>query len=226
MTDLMKTAVAYVRVSSAKQLDGDGPERQSERIRAYASANGLHVAQDFTEDVSGTKDTSERPIFAEMLSWCGEHGVQTILVEKMDRWARDLIVGELLLSQCRQMEITVIDCSTGLNLTEQSDDPYAKFVRQIMGAAAELNKNIFVHQTAKARRRKAERTGKCEGRKGYLDDPKFPQGPAVVARARELRRSLLTCDAIADVLQREGLPTKSGTAWTGKKVHSMLNRGA
>lgn len=215
-------AVAYIRVSSTKQLDGDGPDRQVERISAYATEHDFDVgiARTFVEDISGTKDSTKRPVFSAMLEFCEQHAISHILIEKMDRWARDLIVGELLLAQCRKLQITVIDCSTGLNLTEESDDPYATFVRQVMLAAAELNKNVFVHQTKKARRRIRQRSGKCEGRKGYADTPGWEH---VVESARRHRSAGRSYAFIAESLNLQGLPTMSGKPWTKGTVHQMLN---
>ncbi len=215
-------AVAYIRVSSTGQLDGDGPERQHDTTSRFADSRGYTIAQEFVEDVSGAKGANERPVFASMLEHCAEHGITTILVESPMRFARDLAVALVLAEDCRRRGLAVIDCSTGMNMAERSDDPISKFVHQILFAIAELNKNIFVQMTAKARRRIRERTGKCDGRKGYADDPNFPQGPAIIQRATQLRTQRMTYRQIARTLTSEGWPTLNGGKWRASTVHRIL----
>lgn len=214
-------AVSYIRVSSTKQLDGDGPERQIDATRRFALSR-YHIAREFVEDFTGTKGGSERPVFAAMMAYCAEHGITTVLVESPMRFARDLAVALVLAEDCRRRGISIIDCSTGSNLSERTDDPISRFVHQILFAVAELNKNIFVQMTAKARRRIRERTGKCEGRRGYHDSQNFPQGPAIVARAQDMRSKGLTYREIAATLRSEGVPTMNGGEWRGSGVHKML----
>lgn len=222
MTDLLKTAVSYARVSSEKQLRGDGPERQADKVQRFAEVAGYTLAQSFVEPVSGTKDSINRPGFQNLLEYCRQTGISTIIVECMDRWARDLIVGELLLIQCRQLGLTVIDASTGNTLTDESDDPDVKLMRQMLLLMAQYERDKLTYRMRVARKRIKQRNGKCEGRKGYLDNPKFPQGPKIVARARELRGARMKYRDIAVVLTREGWPTMSGKPWSPGSVQSML----
>lgn len=224
MTNLLKQAVLYSRVSSEKQLRGDGPERQADKVQRFAQVAGYEIAQSFVEPVSGTKDSVKRPGFQQMLDYCRQTGISTIIVECMDRWARDLIVGELLLIQCRQLGLTVIDASTGNTLTDESDDPDVKLMRQMLLLMAQYERDKLTYRMRVARKRIKQRHGKCEGRKGYLDNPRFPDGPRIVERARELRRAGLRYREIAHALTREGLPTMSGTPWTASLVSSMLTK--
>ena len=46
-----KKAVAYVRISSAKQIDNESPETQKETIRKYAESNNLEIIAWF-EDIA------------------------------------------------------------------------------------------------------------------------------------------------------------------------------
>ena len=218
----MKPACSYLRVSGQSQSDGDGFPRQAESIERFADGR-YHVLNCFYEAISGTKDSIDRPGFTALLDYCAAHNVRVILIEKMDRWARDLIVGEILLAKCRELGLDVIDCATGQNLTEVSDDPYVKFVRQVMLAAAELNKNIVVSQTAKARRRIRESGRKCDGRKGYRD---FPEWKPVVERIESLAGRGLNHEAIAQRLNQEGVETLKGGPWKRGTIHRILKGAA
>jgi DNA invertase Pin-like site-specific DNA recombinase len=61
------------------------------------------------------------------------------------------------------------------------DTPTAVLVRQVLGAIAQFEKATIVAKLKAARDRKREQTGKCEGRKRYVE-----ANPALVKRAHEL----------------------------------------
>lgn len=225
-------ALAYIRVSGASQVDKDGPERQVHTISDFARSRKLTLAIDpaahldlrdypfFDAGVSGTKDSSDRPGLNAAIEYCHEHGIHTLLVEKTDRLSRDLVVGFSIIARCQSLGIRVIDCSTGIELTETSD-PYAKFILQVVLAAAELNKNIFVHQSKQARTRLRLRNGRCEGQKSYRD---LPQHAPAVARIDELHAQRLTSREIAHTLNAEGFHTKYGNPWSHGTVCKIINQ--
>jgi DNA invertase Pin-like site-specific DNA recombinase len=163
--------VSYIRVSSRGQLDGDGPERQREAIGAFVGASGLLNHHEFCEAVTGTLDGLDRPIFSEMLSYIDKHPEEIggIVVERMDRLARDLMVSEVLLAQCRKRKLKVFAADQGALIDMASDggDPTRVLIRQIMGALAQWEKSQLVKKLKLARERKKERAGRCEGMKPF-----------------------------------------------------------
>jgi DNA invertase Pin-like site-specific DNA recombinase len=73
--------------------------RQRAAIKAYAKTAGYTVVREFADEgVSGAIETTARPAFAEMLKTLHANGVRTVLVERLDRLARDLMVQEAALS--------------------------------------------------------------------------------------------------------------------------------
>ena len=65
----MTKAFAYLRVSGKGQVRGDGFTRQLSAIKQYAAANGIKIVRVFQEEgVSGTKETMDRPAWAEMMT--------------------------------------------------------------------------------------------------------------------------------------------------------------
>ena len=86
-------AFAYLRVSGRSQVEGDGFNRQLAVIRSYATAQGITIARVFREEgVSGTLEGMDRPAWVEMITGILTNGVKTIIIEKLDRLARDLIM--------------------------------------------------------------------------------------------------------------------------------------
>jgi DNA invertase Pin-like site-specific DNA recombinase len=161
-------AIGYIRVSGKSQVDGDGPDRQRIAIESFCDDNEVELQSTrFEQAVSGTVEGMDRPEFASMV----EHieinpEVQCIVVERLDRLARDLMVQELLLRECRTRGIKVFAVDQGRldDMADDGGDPTRVLIRQVMGAIAQWEKSQIVKKLGSARARKKEKTGRCEGR--------------------------------------------------------------
>lgn len=224
-------SVAYLRCSGLGQADGDTWDRQRASISKYAGRKGLTVADaDWFQDVgvSGTKDMGDRPGLAALLDRVESNGVRVVLVENASRLARDLLVSEVILAQLRDAGCTVIDCDSGTDLVNESDDdPTRRLIRQVLGAVAEFDRRVTVLKLRAARERIRRRGSRCEGRKPYGSRP----GESVVIdRIRELHRKphgrdRMSYQEIADILNREERPTRTGKPWTKQVVFQIVQRG-
>ncbi len=210
-------AVSYVRVSGVSQATGDGPERQRECIEARAAVLGLQILRQFDDlGVSGTKGFEDRPGLLAAMEAAAEAGA-VLLVEKADRLARDLVVSELTLRECRRRGIQVVEAENGTDLTAgDTSNPTATMLRQILGAVAEFEKSALVAKLRAAKLRTKARTGRMPGgRKRYGEKP----GEQItMSTIRELRAQGLTWDAVAAELNRQGSTTRKGTPWTRGSV--------
>ena len=87
----MIKAYAYLRVSGQGQISGNGFTRQLETIEGFAEKAGIEVIGVYKEKgVSGTNDFKDRPAFMKMVSDILNNGVSTIIIEGLDRLAREL----------------------------------------------------------------------------------------------------------------------------------------
>jgi DNA invertase Pin-like site-specific DNA recombinase len=215
----MVKAFAYLRVSGKGQLDGDGFDRQLEAIRNYAKANEIRIKTVFREEgVSGTKDLADRPAFMAMLSELLSNGVRVVIIEKLDRLARDLMVQETIIGEMRKNGITLISVHEPDLL---QDDPSRKLVRQIFGAIAEYERAMIVAKLRGARMRKKAKEGRCEGAKPYG----FYQGESeILERMQTLRAEGLSFDGVAAKLNAKGLKPRKAEAWTGWGINVILTR--
>src|SRR4051794_19021887 len=175
---------AYLRVSSKGQVKGHGFERQEETISRFADESGYTVAEIFRDAFTGTE--ADRPEFNRMVATILGNGVRMILVESLDRLARDVMVQSLLLAKLAQHGITLINCVTGEDVTaSMSEDPMRKALIQIQSVFSELEKSRLVGKLRRARQARKEQTGKCEGRKAFGEK----SGEAgIIAMMRSLRR--------------------------------------
>lgn len=213
------SAYAYLRVSGVGQVDGDGFTRQSEAISRYASAHGITMERTFREEgVSGTKELENRPALQELLLAIESGDVRVVLIEALNRLARDLMVQETILGDFRKRGITVISVSEP-DLC--SDDPSRKLMRQIFGAIAEYDKAMIVLKLRGARQRMKARTGRCEGSKpfGTSQDHR-----PTIERILGLRSAGMAVDTIAETLNAEGFKSKTGGRWYGSSVRNVLMR--
>jgi len=211
----MKRAYAYLRVSGKGQVKGDGFPRQLLAIKNYATEHDLKVVQVFKEmGVAGNKESMDRPAWAAMMT--ALNGVKTIIVEKLDRLARDLMVQELTIADLAKNGITLISVAEP---DLMANDPTRILMRQLMGAVAQYDKSQIVLKLRGARMRKRAAAGRCEGRKPFGKDE---SEQAAIARMKALRAKGLAFDRIAERLNVEGVPTRTGKRWHGVVINRIL----
>lgn len=217
-------AVPYLRVSGQGQISGDGFDRQLDTCRKRAEIENYELREAVLEKgVSGTIDAGERPSLSALLEQlASDPECKTIIVERADRLARDLVVSELLLRECRELGIRIIEAESGRELTkDDADDPTSRLIRQILAAVAEFDKNSIVIKLRKARqRKKASGQGGKEGVKPYGS---FNGEFDILRIIKELARDGKGPTAIAKTLNARGLPARKG-AWSKQSVASILKR--
>jgi DNA invertase Pin-like site-specific DNA recombinase len=151
-----------------------------------------------------------------MVATLHSNGVRTVIVEKLDRLARDLMVQEAALSYFQQHGFTIVSVAEP---DLMANDPSRTAFRQMMGVFAQYDKSMIVLKLAGARMRKRAQTGRCEGRKPYG----FYEGEdKAVERMRALRGEGMGFDRIAAQLNTEGVPTRTGKPWHGVVVNRIL----
>jgi len=136
-------------------------------------------------------------------------------------------IQEQLLNYLASKGINLIAANTGENVTQAIlEDPMKKALIQIQGIFAELDKSLLVRKLRKARERKREQKGKCEGRKGYREfNPELLQ---VIRKLRRKPRSpgkrRMTFEAVAGRLNDMGYHAANGNIFTGNTVRGILHR--
>jgi DNA invertase Pin-like site-specific DNA recombinase len=214
-------AVSYLRVSGKAQIEGDGFPRQREAIARFAKAAGLELLEEYRDEgVSGTRELDDREGLSELLARIRANGVRIVVVERADRIARDLLVGEVILNQFRELGVRVIAADGGTELTAGDDDPTRVLIRQVLGAVAQFEKAVIVSKLKAARVRKRRTEGRCEGREPFGTKPGEAE---TVARILKLRRKpkggeRLSFAAIAERLNAESVPTRTGRPWAPETV--------
>lgn len=213
----MTKAFAYLRVSGKGQVEGDGFTRQLEAIRKFAASSDFKIAKVYREEgVSGTTDWENRPAFSEMMAAMLANGTRTVLVERLDRCARDLMVQESIIADFRRKGLKIVSVNEP-DLC--SDDPSRVLMRQMLGAFFQYEKTLLVAKLRGARQRIRANSGHCEGRKPYGTRPGEAE---VIERMKTLRHDGLAVDKVAGALNSEGLKPRAGQIWYATSVYRVL----
>jgi DNA invertase Pin-like site-specific DNA recombinase len=218
-------AVSYLRVSGKGQVEGDGFPRQRHAIHRFAKASGFELIEEYRDEgVSGSRELADRPGLAALLDRLESNGVRTVIVERADRLARDLMVQEVIVGQCVKIGVRILTADGGVDLTNAGDDPTRRLIRQVLGAVSEFEKRVIVQKLRAARERKRARGERVEGAKPYGH---FPAEQALIDRMRQLRRKppkgrRLSIAAIAAQLNAEGHRNRAGREWSAQLIHHVL----
>jgi DNA invertase Pin-like site-specific DNA recombinase len=213
----LRKAFGYLRVSGESQVKGDGFTRQKAAIRKWAEANSVKIVRWFEEKgVSGA--VLERPALSDMMVALMSNGVHLVVVEKLDRIARDQMVQESIIQSLLKNGFELASAAPGEeNLC--GNDPGRKLMRTIMGAIAEYDKQMLVLKLRAAKQRMKTKAGWSEGRKPFG----FREGEQeIIARMKSLRAAGDNWENISNTLNAEGFKTRSGGNWFAATVRRIV----
>ncbi len=129
-------AVAYARVSTVLSQD---PNHQLEPIRQLAGGRGFELVDEYVDYVSGTKD--RRKELDQLIRDARIGKFKVIIIYALDRLARDVRFLLNLLHEMDSYGVRVISIRESLDFS--SDNPISRALVQIIGAVAELERNLI-----------------------------------------------------------------------------------
>jgi len=217
---MRQRAVVYLRTSTESQVDKQGPKVQEDACRAYCDSLGIHVVA-VMHEAATTGKTDERPQYAEALVMIEEGDSEIVVFASLDRLARTLTIQEALLNRAWSVGAEVHAANFGVVLEDGPDDPMRTFIRQVMGAVAQLDRSMLTARMMAGRRKKKAEGGKGEGAYpfGYTKEGPHPAEQITLDRIRELiELDRMSFDEAATILNQEGRHTRSGCAWTRQNL--------
>lgn len=217
----MKARVfAYLRVSTFEQKDKGGYARQKETVDNFCREQGYHIMRTFGDQQSGATAFENRVQLQECLDLCTQAtGVNIIVVERVDRIARDMIEQEVFLRECAKRKVLVFVAETGEEMVQADSTPDRKLIRRIMGALAEWDKDQTAKKLLAGRRRKKLLTGKpCGGPAPY-------QNAEVIALIVSARCNGISYQRIAARFNTDHIPAPDGGRyWFPTTVKRIFDR--
>lgn len=172
----MKKIALYARVSTAEQT----VENQKIRLIEYAKTKGIEY--DLYEETESTRKT--RPVKQELLSKLRKGVYSSVLVYKLDRWARSST--ELILDTKELVDkgIGFISISDNLDFSTAA----GKLQFQILSAFAEFERELIRERTIEGLKR-AKLHGKVPGRpKGSKDNKKRKKSGYILREANKRKQ--------------------------------------
>ena len=221
----MIRALSYLRTSSLTNAgsDKDSQSRQEDAIEAYAKSHGYEIVETgYDEGRSGADPITDRDGFKDVLEYCQEHSITTLLVESSSRYARckDVAVKGFYLLESYGIN-SLIDCTAkidllGLWFSEKPFEALLPFLKMIISAE---EKKEVVRRLKSGRDKKKALTGKCSGRMSLTQN----HGQEVKDTAFRARKRGRTYQEIADLFTRRGILTANGNPHTRGTVWNLVN---
>jgi DNA invertase Pin-like site-specific DNA recombinase len=211
----MKTAIAYVRVSTSQQgRSGLGLEAQQAALTRFAEAEGYKLLQTFeeVETGKGADALDRRPQLSAALK-AAKAAKAPIIVAKLDRLSRDVHFISGLMSHKTPFIVAELGADA---------DP---FMLHLYAALAEKERRVISQRTKDALAAK-----KAQGVKlGGLNAGGIRKRDEALDRAEQLRPILtefagMSARAIAAALNDRGVATPSGGAWHSVTVIRVQKR--
>lgn len=226
---LSQKALGYVRVSTDEQAAaGYGLEAQEHAIRAFAESQGYELLDVILDSgVSGSTRPSDRPGFARVMELADEQAFSILLVWKFDRLARSLEYAVTTVNGMQEHYGIVLR-----SVTEPIDTatPMGQTIFAVLAGFAAQERMAITQRTLIGKREKAKKGGFVGGAAplGYKRDRDggliIDEDEAeTVRKIYELREDGQTLQAIADVMNRESIPTKRGRRWYPGTVRYVLD---
>jgi DNA invertase Pin-like site-specific DNA recombinase len=218
-------AYGYVRVSTEEQAtEGVSLDAQEQKNKAYASLRDLDLIEIVRDEGVSGKDLN-RPGLQRLLTTIQGHESEALIVYKLDRLTRN--TGDLL----HLVEKVFRAGNTRFfSISEEIDTESAmgKFFLTIMGAMAQMEREIISERTSTALQYKKQQ-GCSLGQipYGYRREEgkllKEPQEQNVLRRIKRWRKEGLGYKKIAQRLNEQGVPTRRQDAqWYASTIHYIL----
>ena len=169
----MKRAALYLRVSTVDQH----PETQLYDLRQMAAQRGYEIAEEYSDRISGAK--ARRPGLDEMMRDARRGRFDVVLVWACDRIARSTRHFLEVLDELNRINVEFV------SFREQIDTggPLGRAIVVIIGAIAELERNLIVERVRAGMRR-----ARLEGR--HIGRPSLELDREAIRRDRQRGMSL------------------------------------
>ena len=166
----MKVAI-YARVSTADQ----NYEGQLEELHALAERSGWEVFAVYSEKISGTKATDERPELKRMMKDARLRKFDKVLVWSVDRLGRSMKNLIFVLTELKESRIDIFSYKQAIDTSTAMGAMFFQF----LGIFSEFENTIRKERQVVGIRKAKER-GVCFGRKPTTEDQ--------IARIRWMRK--------------------------------------
>jgi DNA invertase Pin-like site-specific DNA recombinase len=193
----MKRAALYLRVSTVDQH----PESQLYDLRQLVAQRGYEIVHEYTDRISGAK--AKRPSLDRMMADARRGRFDVVLVWACDRLARSVRHFLEVLDELNRLNIEFLSCRENID----TGGPLGRAIVVIIGAIAELERNLIVERV-RAGMRRAKLDGQHVGRPPLeLDEAAIVRDRAQGKTLRQIARThQISTATVRKVLNRADSP--------------------
>lgn len=219
-------AYGYCRVSTEEQArEGLSLDAQEAKIRAYAQIKDLDLLEIIRDEGFSGKDL-HRPGLQRLLALSQDPQAEALIVYKLDRLTRN--TSDLLLLV---EEIFKKGNTRFFSITEEidTDSAMGKFFLTIMGAMAQMERELVSERTSTALQYKKQQgysLGKIPFGYSRIDGQLVPDEAEkkILRQMKKWRKSGLSYGKIAQKLNEKCiLPKRQNTRWHASTIYHILN---
>jgi DNA invertase Pin-like site-specific DNA recombinase len=193
----MKRAALYLRVSTVDQH----PETQLHDLKKMAEQRGYQIQAEYTDRISGTR--AKRPGLDDMMAAARRGQIDVVLVWACDRLARSTRHFLEILDELNRLNVEFLSFRENLD----TGGPLGRAVVVIIGAIAELERNLIVERVKSGMRR-----ARLEGRR--IGRPALNLNKEDIVRERRRGQSLgqiaktfrISRTSVGRILAEAGVP--------------------
>jgi len=223
--------VIYARVSSDQQAKKDlSISAQLRALRAFAAEKDWTIVSEYVDKAKSGR-TANRPAFLRMLAAVKHQEIDTLLVWKLDRLARNMEISTSLDAHLRKCGVRII------SLHENIDDtPQGKLTARMFESFAEFYSNNLSQDIQRGLREVARRGffpfshaaigyQKIQVQDGSAERYQLSPDPIyakVIVDIFEQYAQGVTVPTIAKALNEGGLLTNLGRRWVKKHLYKIL----
>lgn len=222
----MKNVIGYTRVSTDGQVGEDkfGLESQRQQILEYCEAHDMRVVRWFTDE--GESGAKLRPGFDEIIYGdVTNPPYEAVVVAKSDRVARDINIYYYYKMMLLKKDIQLISVAEDFGQM----GVFSTMLEAFTVCVAQMERENIMKRTSAGRKVKAAQGGYSGGRApmGYRVEhgqlAVNEEEAAVIRRIFQLRDNGAALHKIAEVLNDEGLRTRTGKRFLVSSVQSIVD---
>ena len=225
----MKRAIAYTRVSTKEQAEGNmSLNNQIEAIKKYCQRNDLLLVETFT-DAGESAKTMDRPKLLEAIEYCQQNykDIDCLVVYRIDRFARSVQDHTIMRTALRKLNVDLksVNEPTG-------DTAVGKLQEMMMASFAQFDNDLRSERTKEGmQRRVQEGSWPYPAPLGYVnfkDDMNRPtlvpteDAPIISTLFRDFLKGGMGIKGLVDESARRGLKTRKGAYIAHQSMSNML----
>ena len=226
----MKTALAYIRVSTDKQTKNYSIPEQKEAIRKYAKDNDMQIVKEFIDSITAT--TLDRPGLNELRQFIKNNGAEVVIVRDLTRLSRNFDQQRVLKYEFeRELGVELHDVKTG-----HAESPEDEMLFNVMSVFSQYERSKILDRMVAGKRTRALQGKLLGGAASRLYGYQYKDGIRKIdPETRKVVESIFTwftsellkVGSIVRQLDGLGIPSPSGKSyWSKAGVTKILKNKA